>query len=112
MSKRRHPISACDQRVDALIGALAVLEEVPRLDDVTLGVLEVQGAVTPVVLHRPAAGHAERLKALDQVAELAAADRQGEVHVGAALVAEFLAARGPQPEARALAAGEPHTVVL
>src|SRR3954454_4700209 len=44
--------------------------------------------------------------------QLAVADREREVHVAPAAVAELLLARRPQPEPRLLAAAEPHAVAV
>jgi hypothetical protein len=51
--------SASRQRRHAIVRAVAVLEEVPRLHEIALGVLEVQRAVASLMLDRPAGRRAQ-----------------------------------------------------
>src|SRR3954451_7846045 len=91
---------------------LAILEVVPHLDDVALRVLHVDRLVAAGVLDGAPRLGARRAQALEDVLEPPAAGREGEVDVAAPLVAELLGPRRPQPEPGALAAREPHAVVL
>src|SRR3954447_11971445 len=74
----------------------AAPEEVPDLDDVPLRIADEERRVAAVVLLRPAHVAAVRLQTLLERVEPARRRREGEVDVGAALVAELLAARRPQ----------------
>src|SRR4051794_28642786 len=100
------------ERGDPGLGAVAVLEELPRLDEVALGILEVERVVAAVVLDRAAVLDAELAQPVADREQLAVADREREVHVAPAAVAELLLAWRPQAEPRLLAAAEPHAVAL
>src|SRR3954470_18982753 len=84
---------------------------VPHLDDVALGILDVERAVPAVVRLRAADLRAVAPEAAGELVEAARAGREGEVHVAPALVAELLLARGPEPEPGAGAGGQPDPVV-
>jgi hypothetical protein len=97
---------------DARGCAVAVLEEVPRLDDVALRVLEVQRVVTALVAERPAVLDPERAQAVADRDQLAVIDGEREVDVAASAVAELLVPGRPQPEPGPLPSAEPDPVVL
>src|SRR5215208_2984860 len=90
----------------------AALEEVPHFDDVALEILDVQGPVAAVVLDRPSVRVTRLLQPRGEAVEAARPGGEGVVHVAPALVAELLLAGEPQAQARVLAGGEPHAVVL
>ena len=96
---------------DAVAPAVALLEEVPRLDPVALGVGEVQRAVAAVVLDRALRFHAELGEPAGDVIEPSAVHGERVVHVPTALVAELLLTGGPETQPGALAAGQPHAIV-
>src|SRR4051812_25858465 len=96
----------------AVRGALAAVEEVPHLDDVALGILDVRGAVAAGVLLRPMNRSAVRAQPLHERVERARARGEREVHVAAALVAELLLARRPDAEPRVRPRRQPDPVVL
>jgi hypothetical protein len=89
-----------------------VLEEVPGLDDVALGILEVHGPVTTVVLDRAPVVHSPVRESADELVELSRPDRRREVDVPAPLVPELLGPIGPQAQPGALAALEPDSIGL
>src|SRR4051794_24856012 len=91
--------------------ARPALVVVPHLDDVALGILDVERSVPAVVLLRAADLRAVAPETPGQLVEAARAGGEGEVHVAPALVAELLLARGPQAEPGAGAGREPDPVV-
>src|SRR3712207_2669546 len=100
------------ERLCARPGTLSALEEVPGLDDVPLGVLDVQRAVAAGVLLGPAVGDAAVAQAPREVVQGPRLDAEGEVHVAPALVTELLLTGQPEAEPGALAGGEPDAVAL
>ena len=100
------------QRVRALPSALSALEEIPHLDDVALGVLEVDRAVAARVLLGSAHRDAALFQTLHERVERSRLGAERVVHVAAALVAELLLAGQPEPEPRPVAGGEPDPVVV
>src|SRR4051812_40759664 len=90
----------------------AAREDVPDLDDVAGRVLEVDRAVTAVVLLGPSDRRASAVEGVAQAVEASGCGGEREVDVTAAAVPELLRARRPQPEARGGAGGEPDPVVL
>src|SRR4051812_42267336 len=112
MWTRLRAIATLRQRHHALLGSVAVAEEVPELDPVAGRVGEVDGAVAALVLDRAldrdpllAQLGAERVEAVG-------ADREGEVDVTAAAVGVLLLPRRPDPEPTALADPEPNSVFV
>src|SRR4051794_9982531 len=86
---------------------VAAREEVPGLDEVAFGVLEVQRAVAALVLDGAAVPDAEPVEARGDLRQRARVDGVGMVDVAPALVAELLLARRPEPEPGLLPAREP-----
>jgi hypothetical protein len=77
------------------LGAPSVLEEIPCLDDVSFWVLEIDGAVTAVVLDRSLVVDVEVRKTADKPVKLMREHGQCEVHMTPALVPKLLLAAGP-----------------
>src|SRR5918995_5493454 len=88
------------QCLDAVLGTVSVLEEVPRLDDVAFGVLEVNGPVAAVVLHGSPVLDPACSQLAQEGVELPRLDGEREMHVPPTLVPELLGAAGPQAEPR------------
>jgi len=73
-----------EQGVDAVAAALALLEEVPGLDDGAFRVLEVHGPITAVVLDRTLMVHTPLRQLADELVPLSGPDRKREVNVPSA----------------------------
>src|SRR5690606_29815127 len=100
------------ERLDAPVGALGGVEEVPHLDDVPLRVLDIQRAVAALVADRAAMGDVELLQPPRERGQAAGRRGEREVDVAAALVAELLLPGEPEPETGARPDREPDAVLL